>query len=190
MKRYFVFTLFLFFINIHFAKCQEKQIIVWSDSFKLNKSDFTIANFDTLDSRLHRFMAISSISIDIDPLTNIATAVSIKKESLIDLDIELYEEKSINELINHEQGHFDIAQIFALKMNLMHLENRLFHRNSQTQEIYKICMVQYSKIAQKYDNQTEHGMNTEKQEYWNHLNKSELRKLNFEIERTKKFKEK
>jgi hypothetical protein len=73
-------------------------------------------------------------------------------------------------VLNHEQMHFDITEIFARELrkklaaiNFMKIKNiqekvgRLYEENMQ------LCF----KEQDKYDNETEHGLNMVQQDFWN-----------------------
>lgn len=176
---------FFYFVNAQGLNC-----IIWDKEEKLKKEDFTIVDFDSLLVNGNPFGANSVISIEFDEQTNKFVAKFWKNESILSNYFDDVEPTSLISILNHEQGHFDIAQIFALKMNLMYFENRFSKSNNQLQEIYNICYERYSKVQEKYDKETNHNKNREKQLYWDNSIQGELQKLNEAIERIEKIKKK
>ncbi|WP_299178364.1 DUF922 domain-containing protein [uncultured Chryseobacterium sp.] len=88
-------------------------------------------------------------------------------------------EKINDFILTHEQKHFDIAEIFARKLRKEVAErvktsgdfNRLF------QGIYDRVLKEYTQFQMSYDQETEHGMDKEKQEDYNVLISNELENL-------------
>ena len=71
-------------------------------------------------------------------------------------------------ILNHEQGHFDIAEIFARKLN-MEMGNYTFNKKSYQQDlrkIYKDILKQKEEFQDEYDKETNHSINKEKQSAW------------------------
>ncbi|MCL2329488.1 MAG: DUF922 domain-containing Zn-dependent protease [Bacteroidetes bacterium] len=83
------------------------------------------------------------------------------------------------ELLKHEQGHFDIAEIHARKLRKSIQEGTFTHKNIQ-EKINKIYSQTFSKLeAQQklYDKETDHHRNKEKQIEWNERIARELKEL-------------
>lgn len=82
-------------------------------------------------------------------------------------------------ILQHEQGHFDIAEIFARKLNELTAEYK-FNRNtfkSDLDQIYKSVVAEKEIYQQQYDDETDYSRNKSKQEDWlkkikNDLNES------------------
>ena len=71
-------------------------------------------------------------------------------------------------ILGHEQGHFDIAEIFARKLNKKMTEYK-FDRNTYRKELDKIYneILDEKEIFQnEYDNETDYSRNKEKQADW------------------------
>jgi len=84
------------------------------------------------------------------------------------------------ELLIHEQGHFDLSEIYARK-----LEKKLNNANlkmnnivADSKHIYEEVYLEFSQEQIKYDNETTHGSILEKQEKWNKYFNSVLRPNN------------
>ena len=71
-------------------------------------------------------------------------------------------------ILTHEQGHFDIAEIFARKLNKLMKEYN-FDWNTYRQDLKKIyqdVLDEKEDMQNKYDEETNHSINKEKQEEW------------------------
>ncbi len=83
-------------------------------------------------------------------------------------------------ILSHEQGHFDIAEIYARELNRRMSEYR-FDSNTYRKELKKI----YEEVAgekaglqEQYDRETQHSINKEKQAEWEKKIRSMLEELN------------
>jgi len=80
-------------------------------------------------------------------------------------------------ILRHEQGHFDIAEIFARKLNRSVNEYQ-FNRNSFQKDldvIYKSVVDEKEKFQQLYDDETDYSRNKTNQEEWFKKIESELK---------------
>ena len=71
-------------------------------------------------------------------------------------------------ILKHEQGHFDISEIFARRLNKAVNEYQ-FSRTSFQKDldnIYKSIVDEKEKFQQLYDNETDYSRNKDKQEEW------------------------
>ena len=71
-------------------------------------------------------------------------------------------------ILSHEQGHFDIAEIFARKLNKLMSEYK-FKKNTYQQDLNKIyhdILDEKEKIQNDYDKESNHSINKEKQAEW------------------------
>lgn len=71
-------------------------------------------------------------------------------------------------ILSHEQGHFDIAEIFARKL---HKEMSAYKFNSRTyqkdlKKIYEEVTDEKEETQNDYDRETRHSINKEKQAEW------------------------
>jgi len=83
-------------------------------------------------------------------------------------------------ILSHEQGHFDIAELFARKLNQETSEYK-FNRNTfktDLDAIYKSVVDEKEKYQQLYDDETNYSRNKKKQEEW-------LKKIEDELKETK-----
>ncbi|MCG2614355.1 DUF922 domain-containing Zn-dependent protease [Terrimonas sp. NA20] len=82
-------------------------------------------------------------------------------------------------ILAHEQGHFDIAEIFARKLHQRLKEYQFDKKTYQTdlRDIYENTMDDKEEMQNKYDRETNHSINREKQAEWLQRIGSELEKL-------------
>lgn len=77
-------------------------------------------------------------------------------------------------ILSHEQGHFDIAEVFARKLNKK-MSEYVFNRKTYQKELKKIyqdILAEKEEVQNRYDKETNHSINKEKQAEW--LKKIEL----------------
>lgn len=71
-------------------------------------------------------------------------------------------------ILGHEQGHFDITEIFARKLNKKTGEYK-FNKNTYQQDlqkIYKDIIDEKETVQSQYDNETDYSRNKDKQAEW------------------------
>jgi Bacterial protein of unknown function (DUF922) len=71
-------------------------------------------------------------------------------------------------VLSHEQGHFDIAEIFARKLNKQ-MSEYVFNKKTYQQDLNKIyndILAEKEKMQNEYDEETNHSINKEKQAEW------------------------
>ncbi|HSV89265.1 MAG TPA: DUF922 domain-containing protein [Bacteroidales bacterium] len=77
-----------------------------------------------------------------------------------------------NHILNHEQIHFDISELFARKLRkrLNELQG-LTHRNIQQKvnAVYQEILSAHDAFQQRYDRETNHSNHHRKQEEWNEM---------------------
>ena len=71
-------------------------------------------------------------------------------------------------ILSHEQGHFDIAEIFARKLYKKMSEYKFNRRTYQKElnKIYQDILDEKEEIQNDYDRETNHSINKEKQAEW------------------------
>lgn len=71
-------------------------------------------------------------------------------------------------ILSHEQGHFDIAEIYARKLHKKVKEYRFNRRTYQKdlKEIYQEILDEKEEMQNAYDKETNHSINKEKQTAW------------------------
>lgn len=134
-----IFLLFIF--NITYSQCKkESDSIRWSKEVKLEWKDFKGAvPFGDLGIK----KAISSLEI-------LATCIDFKEDSIPVFEIEVFFVKTkswvvlkTDDILRHEQDHFDIAEIYARKLR----------------KIYKEMNIQKKSNVDEYSNAFEKAQN-------------------------------
>lgn len=71
-------------------------------------------------------------------------------------------------ILSHEQGHFDISEIYARKFHQKLKEYRFNPRTyaKDLKKIYQEILEEKDKMQQEYDRETNHSINREKQAEW------------------------
>ncbi|WP_426430900.1 DUF922 domain-containing protein [Winogradskyella sp. HB-48] len=87
-------------------------------------------------------------------------------------------EKADNYILAHEQLHFDITELYVRKFR-QQLERLVVNQNIKTQmnQIHVAINEALDKTQKTYDEQTNHSINVEAQNYWGNYIKEELKKL-------------
>ena len=157
-KTFLVFISSLLFLS--FTERRNEDYIPWNDDRKLSWDDFKMASpSNTRDAAL--------------TTTFIGFSFSRNREG-IKFDIECKFQKSrswvrVNNeyILKHEQGHFDIAEIFARKLNK---EVTTFLAKSKQHEelnkIYTKVMTEKRDMQELYDDETNHSILKGKQAAW------------------------
>lgn len=89
------------------------------------------------------------------------------------------EDKVSDLLLKHEQGHFDIAILCQLEI-LATVKNTSLTKQdykAQVKNIFRNALQKYTQLEDKYDAETAHSMNNQKQEEWNTFIHSEYERL-------------
>jgi lipopolysaccharide export LptBFGC system permease protein LptF len=73
-----------------------------------------------------------------------------------------------SEVLAHEQGHFDIAEIYARKLNKLMKAYRFNAKTVGTDinQLYENAMKQHRQTQLQYDQETDYSRNKPKQEEW------------------------
>lgn len=87
---------------------------------------------------------------------------------------------SSKEGLKHEQGHFDLTEIYARKMR-KELQGRSFTLDNFQKDFKKIYdknVEELDKVQEQYDDETNHHINKEEQVKWNSKIEQDLKDLN------------
>ncbi len=71
-------------------------------------------------------------------------------------------------ILSHEQGHFDLAEIYARKLHKL-MSEYVFNKRSYQRDldkIYKTITQEKTNMQDDYDRETRHSINKEKQAEW------------------------
>jgi len=159
MKRLFLLTAFIF--PLFLLSQREDDHIKWNENRKLTWDDFkaeplkmgsTVAITSTHLGFSYSF-ANGKITYKIDCWFDKRKSWGLVKNDWI---------------LKHEQGHFDIAEIFARQLYKSVSEYQYSKTTFQTDlnAIYKSVVERKEKYQQQYDAETDHSRNKTKQEEW------------------------
>jgi hypothetical protein len=156
-------ALLLLFVSFHlYSRAQECDSIVWNSSRKLTWGDFKakpesadIAAAKTHYNFSHRWGA-HGFTLKTKMVCFFSPCMSWSKN------------KSSNELLVHEQGHFDIAEYFRRCYNKRIKEAKYSPTTLPTiiKSIYHDIAVECEAVQNKYDNDTDHSRNIKQQAKW------------------------
>ena len=92
-------------------------------------------------------------------------------------------EKRSEALLKHEQTHFNIAQLFAKKLESdFKTCNFAENYNDQIQLLFTKAKREYESMQTRYDEETNHSLNKEKQKEWEGLIGYELAKTRLSLQ--------
>src|SRR5258705_3722705 len=170
-------VIFLAVANLSFGQSKNEELLDWSASRKLTWNDYKASpdpNSDAAASTTS-YLAIeynitsSSFGYKIQSMFSKTRSWGLHKTAYI---------------LSHEQGHFDIAEIFARKLNKEMSEYKFNKRTYQQDlnKIYNEILDEKEKMQNDYDKETNHSIKKEKQEEW-------LKKITKMLEENKDFAE-
>ncbi len=161
--------------NVPNYKIYEKEI-EWNADRKLTWDDFKAPQKNGIDTAVaaqsycgfsfntNRFSLIKKVKIHVTNVftTNLSWVNPVVKNNM--------------EILMHEQGHFDISEIYArvLKKSIAESKLKVVNFNKIANEIFKKVYAQYLIRQQLYESETEHGFNHQKQIEWLNLINKEL----------------
>ena len=141
---------------------KQSNLVEWNASRKLTWSDFKAQ-----PDRNSTNAALTSSSINIEfGYTNTSLKYNIKCR----FDQNLSWGRIKNDyILAHEQGHFDIAEIHARKLNKLLKEYRFNQRTvgRDVNKIYETVMKEHHAFQSQYDEETNYSRNPENQDRWN-----------------------
>ncbi|GAB2595804.1 hypothetical protein GCM10027190_50020 [Spirosoma areae] len=78
-------------------------------------------------------------------------------------------DKKTDELLQHEQGHFNIGQLCALRFNKVIKSTILLKSNyvEKINLIFKSILAEANQMDLQYDEETNHSRNRSEQKKWN-----------------------
>ena len=155
--------LLLFFLlpSILFAQSRDEELMEWNAAHKLTWSDYK-ANPNPGSDAAASTTTYLAIDYNIS-----STNFSYKIQSLFSKTRSWGLHKTPY-ILSHEQGHFDIAEVFARKL---HKEMSEYKFNKKTyqkdlQKIYNEVTGEKEDVQNEYDRETRHSINKEKQAEW------------------------
>jgi hypothetical protein len=165
----------LIIILLIFPNQQDEKYISWSKDYKLKWSDFQGVS-DREDPVETLTEAFTYVNISIHS-KSVGGKMSFEVKCLFIKDMSFVSGKDRSqELLQHEQIHFDLSEVYARKLRqyLSQLDSSSYKsRRSMIQEILK----EREYDQELYDQETSHGLNREKQLEWEKSIRMRLQQL-------------
>lgn len=155
------FVLLLLFPAAFFAQNKEEELLEWDYSRKLTWDDYkgnpnpesdAAASTTTLLAIEYKISS-NGFRYKIDSRFSKTRSWGIHKTDYI---------------LSHEQGHFDIAEIYARKLNMKMSEYKFNTKTYQKdlKKIYQDILDEKEEVQNAYDGETRHSINKAKQAEW------------------------
>src|SRR6266498_95902 len=175
MRLFRKITGIVFFILPLLSNAQDEQFIEWSASKRLTWDDYLAKPAPLSDAA-----AITNTALGIE--YHIKNNVLSYKISCRFSKTRSWGKYKTDYILQHEQGHFDITEIFARRLAKELREYKFNLRKYQDDlgKIYKKLMDGKEDYQNKYDKETDYSRNKEKQSEW-------LKKIADELEETDEF---
>ena len=149
LKNIFFFICFISLMNFSFVK---DEFILWQENKKLKIQDFKADNKDTIKVNRQQFLgAISAIRIEYSSFQR-------NKNSVPDFSIKTYFDPNESWMLlkndyvlQHEQIHFDLTELYARKMRKS--VESLRQKNVTNISIYRKKIQQWNAMKEKASNQ-------------------------------------
>ena len=164
------------------AKAQYTSSIKWDERKTLQWTDFNgrIADDSKFDAECfaevcynYTFYNLKNFKFDVYANFDKSTSWSRK-------------EKQSGELLKHEQLHFDIAHLYALKLK-HEFENFHYTKNYEEEiaEIFDNVKQEYQLVQRQYDDETKHALNKQQQKAWEDYVVTELKNTTSKLQLAK-----
>lgn len=185
LMKYIIFCIFFAFSGVLIAQENVHQpdgsIIPWKSSVRLSWNDFQCEEEPEVYAR-----AMTGYKIDIFPLEVMVDEFGrIQGYEKLTVKAQFYKNHSWTStqnvfLLEHEQLHFDIAELYARKIRKRFAELKSVEetRFSEYQENYSLLWSQCRNYQRLYDKETESGQNLKVNQEWNQRIFEELEELN------------
>ena len=172
-----LFMLFIGLIEINpsvivkYNNTKKKMIYIdYNKTQKLKWDDFTIYNRNRLEAALTATQISYTLNIIDDVMHINVSCVFDKKNSNV------VKENKNDYILNHEQRHFDISYIFAMKF-IHRLQNESTLTIDRVSDIYDSIYVDWVAYENQYDLETKYSLSKENQYSWDNKIDQQLNKL-------------
>jgi hypothetical protein len=163
MMRTFPFFIFLSAVMPFSGIAQDKneELLEWSAGRRLNWADYK-AKPDPQSDAAATTTSYLGISYNINP-AGFSYKITCRFSKTRSWGLH-----KTDYILSHEQGHFDISEIFARKLNKRMSEYRFNKRSYQNDldAIYQEIINEKIEMQNQYDRETNHSINKEKQAEW------------------------
>lgn len=157
-----IFIALFIFLGIIF---QNDNQIYYHERPKVSWEDFRAVNKIDGPEAAHIHVAISSAVEYDEGFLNIEIKCYMTPESSLVL-----KDKECEYLLNHEQRHFDLQEVFARRIRKRYLEKNDYTFDKLQKDLNGIFIEEIKKGTQlqaDYDNETNHSIDEKKQSEWN-----------------------
>ncbi|MEO1053836.1 MAG: DUF922 domain-containing protein [Bacteroidota bacterium] len=176
--RFVIFFILTFFCLVSLAQEQSIDTVFWNSDIRLRQSDF-LASPDTSSVELKDKKAVSSVEIVASGFWEQGLPNFTVRALFLRYESWFIETLYIDRILDHEQLHFDITELYARKIRCKIRELRRMKCKevkiyiSAIQELLEERLV----FDKNYDRLTNHGRNFDVQMSWNENVKKELESL-------------
>jgi hypothetical protein len=160
LLKYYFLPFFIIPI-VAFAQNSDEELLNWSATSKLTWNDYK-ASPDTESDAAASTTTYLGIEYNIN-----SNGFSYKIQSRFSKTRSWGLHKTAY-ILSHEQGHFDIAEIFARKLNKLMSEYKFNKKTCQQDlnKIYNNILTEKEEMQNDYDKETNHSIKKEKQTEW------------------------
>ncbi|HEX8331911.1 MAG TPA: hypothetical protein VF622_04770 [Segetibacter sp.] len=160
------------------ASLSNKDVIEWSETRKLVWADFMGSQPE--DSKQNAAVTNCGFGFTSNKVT-VVNKPKMTVTNVFNRNLSWVKPSQINrrELLEHEQLHFDISELYARKLRKEFLTTNLtyFNIKKKTESIFNEVHKQYIQRQQEYESQTNYSLNLQKQSEWIKIIKEELNGL-------------
>ncbi|MCB0462477.1 MAG: DUF922 domain-containing protein [Flavobacteriaceae bacterium] len=159
---------------------QQDRSMTWSDDLQLQWTDFSGKPTDGTT-----VVAVTASGLSFGFSTKMTETQLVDYTAFVDAhfypDKSWYIKEKANQIIlDHERLHFDITELHARKFKKRIAQTKFDLRISdQMERIHYVINDELRQMQQKYDNETNHSQNVEKQKEWQQFIKLQLDKLSY-----------
>ena len=159
---------------------QQDRSMTWSDDLQLQWEDF-----NGTPTRGTTVVAVTASGLSFGFSTKMTETQLVDYTAFVDAhfypDKSWYVKERANSVIlDHERLHFDITELHARKFKLRIAQTKFDLRiNSQMERIHNTITDELRQMQQKYDTETDHSQNVDKQKEWQKFIKVQLDKLSY-----------
>lgn len=146
-----------------------EQEIEWNKNRKLTWEDFK-ATVKPITNANEAALTYCGFSFQTNRVTSFKNArIFVKNTFYCDLSWVRPDQIGEKDLLEHEQGHFDLSEIYARNLRKKLNEKKLTISNLQEEAdfIFNEVSKSFMDKQEEYDMKTEHGLNKKQQDIWN-----------------------
>lgn len=160
-----IFTLFISNAQVNNSFQQRKKLTVQDYKGLINENEDYLARTYTTVSVQYHSPVVCSQKEEVRAM--VETSVSVSTKSWMKL-YKIRTRETLNELLSHEQGHFDISEVFATDLKNT-LSGLCFNKGSykkSADSVFQSKNRYYDGLQRQYDTDTDHMRNKDMQLKW------------------------